>query len=166
MLRFSSASIYPLIGVGFVIGAFAIYATHARAQDAGTASVAELQQRVQDLEGIVRQMKDRAPMATADPSAATATRGDGNQFVPAAPNAAVGNNALANNAAGNNAAGNRAGGERAGGNQGTTTDKNFSGWNNGFFLESPDQTCQLRIPGSGRYVRLECGGGRFHGKSR
>ena len=25
--------------------------------------------------------------------------------------------------------------------------ENFLGWNNGFFLQSPDQTCQLRITG-------------------
>ena len=29
----------------------------------------------------------------------------------------------------------------------STTDKNFSGWNNGFFLQSPDRSCQLRITG-------------------
>ena len=138
MNRISSRHIYWLIGVGLLLGISVFGTPDARAQDANAASVAELQQRLQDLEAVVRQMKDRDPnaaltqpvsVASAVPAAPAAppVNADGSQFAPAAPNAAVGN--------------------PAGGNLGTSTDKNFSGWNNGFFLESPDRSCQLRITG-------------------
>ncbi len=143
MLRIFSTRVYCLIGAGVFIGISAYRTPCAYSQDSNTASVAELQQRLQDLEAVVRQMREvrgpnaaltqPVPLPPTDPAgpaaAAGATMADanGNQFVPAVPNAAVGNQAV--------------------GNPISTTDKYFSGWNNGFFLQSPDQTCQLRITG-------------------
>ena len=135
MLRILSSRVYWLIGGGLFIGALACCVPAARAQDANTVSVVELQQRVQELEAIVRQMKDARdpsaaltqpvslpPAGPATPPAATWANAGANQFVPAVPNAPVGSDA--SGAAGN-----------------------FLGWNNGFFLESPDRTCTLRITG-------------------
>ncbi len=129
MLQLYSASVYRIIGIGLLIG-LSVYCTpDARAEDANTVSVAELQQRLQELEAVVKHMNDRDQVPTADPTAPAEApvNAAGNQFVPAVANAAVGN--------------------PAGYNLGPTTDKNFSGWNNGFFLESPDRSCMLRITG-------------------
>ncbi len=139
MRHFTLRTLFLTLWLGFLVIGIAGYPTpDARAQDANTASVAELQQRVQELEAAVQQMKDRDPnvalaqpvsIAPTDPSAAPATQvaANANQFVPAVGNAAVGS--------------------QAPGDRGPTTDKNFSGWDNGFFLQSPDRSCQLRITG-------------------
>ena len=65
MFRIFSSRADWLIGVGVLVAIIAYRTPAARAQDANTASVAELQQRVQELEAVVRQMKD-----TRDPNAA------------------------------------------------------------------------------------------------
>ena len=92
MLRIFLGRVYWLMGVGLFIGISGYRTPDACAQDANAASVAELQQRVQELETVVRQMKDHNQVPTADPAASAATPVDanGNQFVPAVPNAAVG----------------------------------------------------------------------------
>jgi phosphate-selective porin OprO/OprP len=127
-----------LMGVGFFLGISVYCAPHAFAQDANAASVAELQQRVQDLEAVVRRLQEGRlpdpatadpvawssgdPTAPAAPSAATLASAGAAGFVAAVPNAVVGNDASSTNA-------------------------NFIGWNEGFFLQSPDKTCSLRITG-------------------
>ena len=102
--------------------------TDARAQDANAVSVAELQQRVQDLEATVRQLKDGRDLTPAATQPVSVAYND--PAAPAVPSAAT----LAN--------------------VGTdptdpppATNANFIGWKNGFFLESPDKTCSLRITG-------------------
>jgi phosphate-selective porin OprO and OprP len=107
-------------------------------QDATAASTADLQQRVQELEAVVRRLQDDRsaappPSALAPPSAAwdaSTAAGTGErpaQFVQAVPSATVGNNAPADPA--------------------VPANSNFTGWNNGFFLQSPDRSSQLRITG-------------------
>ena len=122
------------MGAVFLIGIFAYHMPAAHAQDAGAASMAELQQRVQELEAVVRHLQEgrdsnpAARLASADaaapaaPSAATPANAGDDRFVPAAPNGPVGSEAY-------------------------PSASNFIGWNNGFFLQSPDATCQLRITG-------------------
>jgi phosphate-selective porin OprO/OprP len=129
MLNLPSARIKLIIGLGFVIGAIAYCTPCASAQDAGTASVAELQQRVQELEAVVRQLKDNR-----DPNAGLVQPVSMESGVPAAaasPSAAPGVNQS----------------DPPAGGGATGAAENFVGWNNGFFLQSPDRSCQLRITG-------------------
>ena len=124
MLRVLPSRAYWLIGVGLFVGVSACQSPEARAQGTNTASVADLQQRVQELEAVVQQMKDRdtnvTPTAAATPTATpTAT--------PANPNADPADPPPGGGAAG--------------------AAENFLGWNEGFFLQSPDRSCQLRITG-------------------
>jgi len=135
MSRALSSCTYWLIGVGFMIGISVYSASDARAQDANTASVAELQHRVQELEAVVRQLKenhDQNP-EIAQPVALQSTNPDGITTTAAAPMA----NAPADPPAAYVPPGGMA----------TPASENFIGWNNGFFLQSPDRSCQLRITG-------------------
>ncbi len=139
MLHILSHRAYWLVGLGLFIGVGVCRTPDARAQDANVASMVELQQRVQDLEAVVRQLKDGRDLTPAssqpvslaytDPAAMNAGT------VPAAPAAATSANASA--APADPPAG--------GGTSGAA--ENFIGWNNGFFLQSPDRTCSLRITG-------------------
>ena len=108
MLRISSSRASLLIGVGLFIAVALCRTPGASAQEA-TASMAELQQRIQALEALVQQMRDNPLPAPAivDPAAPYPPAGG-------APSPAA---------------------------------ENFLGWNNGFFLQSPDKSCQLRITG-------------------
>lgn len=72
MLRLFSSRAYWSIGVAFSVGISAYHMPDVRAQDAGTPSVAELQQRLQDLEAVVKQIKDREPASPADTTASAA----------------------------------------------------------------------------------------------
>ena len=66
MLRIFSYRVHWLIGVGLLVAISGYRMPDARAQDTSAVSVAELQQRVQDLEAVVRQMKEaRGPNAAA-----------------------------------------------------------------------------------------------------
>ena len=86
MFRISLGRVYWLIGVGFFIGISVYRTPDARAQDANTASVAELQQRVQDLEAVVRQLQEnRDPDPAPTPPVALPS---GDPAAPAAPSAA------------------------------------------------------------------------------
>ncbi|MGA2255081.1 MAG: hypothetical protein ABSG53_10500, partial [Thermoguttaceae bacterium] len=71
MLRIFSSRAHWLIGVGLFIGISVSRNPDARAQDTNAASVAELQQRLQELEAVVKQMKDRDANAS---STVTPTR--------------------------------------------------------------------------------------------
>jgi phosphate-selective porin OprO/OprP len=138
MLRIFSSPAYCLIGVGLFVGISVYGTSRAYAQDASAASVAELQQRLQDLEAEVRQLKtgrganpasaetvslpSADPVAPNAPSSATSANPGADQYVPATANAAVGSPA-------------------------DPSSVPFTGWNEGFFLQSPDRTCQLRITG-------------------
>jgi phosphate-selective porin OprO/OprP len=128
MLRIFSNRVFWLIGIGLFIGTSVFRTPDARAQDANAASVADLQQRVQDLEAVVRHMKEgqvptAAPVDPTDPTAAAAPS--------PAPAAKAGADPV----------------DPPAGGQATRAAENFIGWNNGFFLQSPDRTCQLRITG-------------------
>jgi phosphate-selective porin OprO/OprP len=128
MLLFSSRRICLIIGLGLFIG-MSVYRTPvARAQDANAASVAELQQRVQELETVVRQMRDNRDANAAQFQPVSTAYG--NPAAPPLPGAASAD---------------PVGPLAAGGATGAA--ENFIGWNNGFFLRSPDSTCQLRITG-------------------
>ncbi len=134
MLRIFSSPAYCLIGVGLFVGISVYRTSRAYAQDASAASVAELQQRLQDLEAEVRQLKTgRGPnpasaetvsLPSVDPVAAAATSANpgADHYIPVTPNDPVGAEA-------------------------PPYSTPFTGWNNGFFLQSPDRTCQLRITG-------------------
>ena len=141
MFHISPSRLHRIIGVGFLIGMSIDCAPYAHAQDANAASVAELQQRVADLEAVVRQLRDArdpaaAPTAMAPspagnpagpiaPSAAPAAAPAANanaEFVQAAPIAPVGGDAI----------------PYYGG---------FAGWNDGFYMWSADKSFLLRITG-------------------
>ena len=97
MLYFSSRRVNLIIGVGLFVGLSVFRMPDARAQDANTASVAELQQRVQELEAVVQQMSDRDPnVALAQPVSAPADVGR----YPATQVAAGGNRVRSGRSAG------------------------------------------------------------------
>ena len=117
-------------------------------QDAGPASVAELQQRVQELESVVRQLQANRPPAAPAPvlgaaanPASPGAAGDPPATLPLAgasganlpPNTAQASAILSPNA--------------PGGNTTTASGPYFVGWQEGFFLRSPDGNSQLRITG-------------------
>ena len=137
MFRVNLDRVYRIIGIGALFGICVGGAPRAQAQDAGTTSVAELQQRVQDLEAVVRQLRDRpapqqalaAPVSSEPGNPAAAT------LQPAAlvnpgddpPSAAVPG--------------------LAAGSGNLLPLSNFAGWNEGFFIQSCDRSFQLRITG-------------------
>ena len=98
MLRIFSSPAYCLIGVGLFVGISVYRTSRAYAQDASAASVAELQQRLQDLEAEVRQLKTgRGPnpasaetvsLPSVDPVAAAATSANpgADHYIPVTPN--------------------------------------------------------------------------------
>ena len=139
MRRITSRHLAAVIGVGFLLG-LALYKTRAVcAQDTNTASVADLQQRVQELETVVQQMKDsrNANSATVAPVSMPSGGPSGSAASSAAPTANA--NSVVSDAPGGGT------GDPAGGN--------FVGWNEGFFLQSPDRSCQLRITGQ---IQADC----------
>jgi hypothetical protein len=123
MRHIFSGRAYWLIGVALFIGISVYRTPDARAQDTNAASVAELQQRVQDLEAVVRQLKENhdpnptqiqpVSLSSADPTAG-----------PAAPSAAPLANVTADPP------------DPPVGGGATSAAENFIGWNNGFFLRT------------------------------
>ncbi len=132
MLHVFSRRAYWHIALGFFIGTFVYRAPCACAEDASAASVADLQQRVQELEAVVRQLKEAS-----DPNSSPTQQvslASGNSATPAAATAQ------------SSANGNADPSDPPGGGA-TGAAQNFLGWNEGFFLQSPDRSCQLRITG-------------------
>ena len=142
MFHVFSRCAYCLIAVGIVIGLPVYRTSDVCAQDANAASMAELQQRVQDLEAIVRQLKEGGAGNPASTQPVSVTYTD--PAFPAAPPVGTLANAGAAPAAPLAAPLANAG---AGAADPPATNAPFVGWNNGFFLESPDRTCPLRITG-------------------
>ena len=115
MLRISSSRRSLLIGVGLFIGV-SVYRPPCAPPRMHTPSVAELQQRVQDLEAAVRQLREDRNPTRRQPRRSSPPSRSGRSL----------------------SAGRQRGEPRRG---------NFAGWNDGFFLQSPDKSCQLRITG-------------------
>ncbi len=128
---FSRRAFWHFAAVLF-IGASFHDAPVACAQDGNTASVADLQQRVQDLEAVVRQLKEGR-----DP-----TQAPSQPFALASLDAAAPADLAA--AASVGAVPDRPDPHGSGT---TASGPYFLGWNEGFFLQSPDRTCSLRITG-------------------
>jgi phosphate-selective porin OprO/OprP len=138
MLRIFSSRAHWFTGVGLFIGMSVSSTLYAQAQDANTASVAELQQRVQDLEAVVRQMREGRGPPPAPP--ATVPLPSGAPTAPAAlwaaPLADAGAYQSLPTVAGPPAV------------SGTIPSiMNAAGWNDGFFMQSADRSFQLRITG-------------------
>ncbi|MGA2257643.1 MAG: porin [Thermoguttaceae bacterium] len=133
MHRIFSRRAYSYIAAGFFIGTFIDHAPYACAQEPRAASVVELQQRVQDLEAVVRQLKEGRDANPALTQPVSMVSGDSTP--PPAPTAATVANASSDPA------------DPTVGGGATGAAENFIGWNNGFFLQSPDRSCQLRITG-------------------
>ena len=138
MLRTISASIYQIIAAGLFSGIFLYGNPEVCAQDANAASVAELQQRVQDLEAVVRQWRENRDPNPALTQSVSFRSGD--PVPPAAPWAATLADASAAPSEPTDPPAPAGGGA-------TASVTNFVGWNEGFFLQSPDKSCQLRITG-------------------
>ncbi len=126
---------YVLTAVLLAVSLCAV--TSARAEDNDPASVAELQQRVKELETVVRQMQqarlpDPAPMPTSLPAGdPAATSG----VVDPAATSGIVDPANPSNAAASPQA------------QMGASGPNFPNLNKGFAFQSADGTCQLRITG-------------------
>ena len=142
MFHVFSRRAYCLIAVGIVIGLPVYRTSDVCAQDANAASMADLQQRVQDLEAIVRQLKEGGAGNPASTQPVSVTYTD--PAFPAAPPVGTLANAGAAPAAPLAAPLANAGAVRPIRPLPTAP---FAGWQNGFFLESPDRTCSLRITG-------------------
>jgi phosphate-selective porin OprO/OprP len=123
-----------MIGIGLLIGISVCRTPDAQAQDADTASVTELRERVQDLEATVRQLQEKhdperaptplvsspsgVPVAPVAPSPATLPVASGDPVVPA-----------------------------PGGSMAFPAISNSAGGKEGFYIQSPDKSCLLRITG-------------------
>jgi phosphate-selective porin OprO/OprP len=119
-----------MIGIGFLIGISVCRTPDTHAQDANTASVTELRQRVQDLEATVRQLQEKldpepaptplvsSPSGDTATPAATLVNANGDPSVPM-PGDSMPFPFISNNAGGKE----------------------------GFYIQSPDKSCQLRITG-------------------
>ena len=136
MLRVFSRRAHWLIGIGLFLGISMCRMPDACAQDASAASVAELQQRLQELEAVVRHLQEvRDPSIALAPPVYMAPANPDMPATPATPAAPTTPPGATMANAGADPAIPRA------------TNASFIGWNEGFFLESPDRTCQLRITG-------------------
>ena len=140
MRRISLGRLDAIIGVGFILGITVYITPTACAQDANTASVAELQQRVQELEAVVQQMKDSHNTNSATIAPVSMPSNDpAGSGAPAANGSAPASTQAVSNA--------------PGGGAGDPAGENFIGWNEGFFLQSPDRSCHLRITGQ---IQADC----------
>ena len=134
MLRISLGHTYRLVRIGVLIGVSVCCAPDAHAQDADTASVTELRQRVQDLEATVRQLQEKrdpepaptplvstppgVPVAPVAPSPAMLPIASGDPVVPA-PGGSMAFPAILNN----------------------------PGGTEGFYIQSAGRSCLLRLTG-------------------
>ncbi len=151
MFHVFSRRAYCLIAVGIVIGLPVYRTSDVCAQDANAASMAELQQRVQDLEAIVRQLKEGGAGNPASTQPVSVTYTD--PAFPAAPPVGTLANAGAAPAAPLAAPLANAG---AGAADPPATNAPFVGWNNGFFLRVARQDLPVADhgPNPGRFSRI------------